>query len=264
MRKRFAALTIALCAAATVAIAQQATKTTPAAQVTGAARVSSIAKDSAKTARTAAITASISSAPTVQVSSEPVTGASPSALLAANSSQNAVRMLPAQDVITDDDLRAMRSGVAINYLWTETKVPPSVNPAFCDRDCEAEARAAAGMARSPNREWQAQFTAARIDLAADQQWRAAYIDGLQKAQQYCVFRRQQINPLANKPGSDATGEGEEYVGGMNEVLGEGMDSAAAQVQQEIGQVERIDSVRAAMMEVLAERAFNQCASSSHH
>lgn len=269
MRNHIAVLTFALCATVSVAAAQQAKgvgaslqapRTAPAAHAAQPAVSSSALKPAAVAGAAAARDAS--GASVSAASTDPATEASASTLEATNTPQvSTVRMLPAQDVITDDDLNAMRSGVAINYLWTETKVAPAVNPALCDRDCEAETRAAAGMARSPNREWQDQFMAARIDLAADKQWRAAYIEALQKAQQYCVFRGQENAALWTAPGS-TSGEREQYVGDMNQELGQNMDSAAAQIQQEIERVERVDSVRAAMMEVLAERAFNQCSSAS--
>ncbi|MDE3110958.1 MAG: hypothetical protein KGL02_13595, partial [Acidobacteriota bacterium] len=183
MRNHTALLTIAIVMYAPVALAQSA-----AAQKTPPAK----ALDSPPAA---AIAAPADRTPPSQA-----------ALVATNSPQSgAVRMLKTRDVITDDDLQAMRSGVAIDYLWSEAKVPASVNPVLCDRACEAEARAAAGMSRSPNSEWQAQFAAARIDLAADKEWRVAYLDGLSKAHQYCVFRGQSNTALA-APASDTTGQ----------------------------------------------------------
>lgn len=269
MRNHIAAIAIALCAATSVAptvVAQQAPSagiavTRPASAGSAAPSAQKPAPIPEPSAQGALSTGTVSG-----VSEEPADTAGQTgqdALVASNASQpGTIGMSPARDVITDDDLQAMRSGVAINYLWSQTKVPPSVNPAVCDRDCESEARAAAGMSRSPNSEWQAQFAAARIDLAADKEWRAAYLDGLLKAHQYCVFRHQGNSALMNQSGSALSGEREQYVGDMNQALGQGVDSAAARVQEEIEQVERTDSVRAAMMEILAERAFNQCSGSA--
>jgi hypothetical protein len=194
-----------------------------------------------------------------QASRQPAQSPQPQPILAASTSAGTGWTLPNHDVITDDDVAAMRSGVAISYLWSPTTVRPGINPVKCDAACEAETRAAAGMSQSPEAAWEEQFSAARTDLEADGQWRAAYLDGLQQAHQYCVFREQQGSAVPNTA-SQPTDERGQYVGDMNRTLGQGLDSAAARIERQIQEAQRVDGVRAAMMEVLAERAFNQCPS----
>lgn len=186
----------------------------------------------------------------------------PHSVLVATNPANTKWTLQPHGVITDDDLAAMRTGVAINYLWSETKMQPSTDPSFCDAGCEIEARAEAGMNATSSAEWHGQVEAARADLAGDGEWRAAYLDGLQKAHQYCVFHSQPNNVVGG-PAARSGGDREQYAGDMNRELGGAMDQAAARLQRKIQLAEKSDSVRAAMMEVLAERAFNQCPASSN-
>jgi hypothetical protein len=166
-------------------------------------------------------------------------------------------------VITSDDLVTMKFNTAEVFIPTEFTDQPVVNPALCDARCEAEARAAAGMSRAQDSAWEAQFQAARMDLAGDREWGQAYADGMQRLHSYCVFQAQakKAFPRGNDPASrDQHAQWAQYVGAMNQSLGGGVDSSAARIQQAIQQAQRRDSVRAAIMEVLAERAFSQCTS----
>lgn len=166
-------------------------------------------------------------------------------------------------VITSDDLVAMKFNTAEVFIPTEFTDQPVVSPALCDAGCEAQARAAAGMSHMQDSAWEAQFQAARIDLASDREWGQAYADGMQRLHSYCVFQKQEkkVFPRGNDPASqNQRAEWAQYVGEMNQSLGGGVDSSAARIQQDIQQAQQRDSVRAAIMEVLAERAFSQCTS----
>lgn len=167
-------------------------------------------------------------------------------------------------VITSDDLVAMKFNTAEVFIPTEFTDQPVVNPALCDTGCEAEARSAAGMSHVRDNEWESQFRAARMDLASDRVWGHAYADGMQRLHSYCVFQDQAKKAFPRGSGASETQRAEwaEYVGQMNASLGGGVDSSAARIQEQIQQTQRQDSVRAAIMEVLAERAFSQCSASA--
>ncbi len=178
---------------------------------------------------------------------------------AANPNLHAI--LQQHPVITTDDMREMRFNSAEVFIPTEFTDQPVVNPAFCDAGCEAEARAAAGMDHAPDSEWGAQFAAARMDLAGDKEWGAAYADGMQRLHSYCVFQDQARKAFPrgrDQASQDQRAQWAQYVGDMNRSLGGGVDSSAVRIRQAIQQAQARDSVRAAIMEVLAERAFSQC------
>ncbi|GEM_PF-4338397 len=261
MRKHIAVLTMAFCGVVSAAYGQAVPGVgAGAAPGTNTARAVLTTQQIQPTALPPTVSAA--RLETIPAATPPQAGRAPAQspqLLATSNPAATGWTLRNHDVITDDDLAAMRSGVAITYLWSPTEVDPGTNPAQCDADCEAETRAAAGMSRSLEAAWQEQFSAARVDLAADAQWRAAYLEGLQQAHQYCLFREQQGSAVANAANQPAD-EREQYVSDMNRKLGQGLDSAAARIERQIREAQRIDSVRAAIMEVLAERAFNQCPS----
>lgn len=199
-------------------------------------------------------------APAEPGSTEPVLSAENRA-----SNSNLQAMVREHAVITSDDLVAMKFNTAEVFIPTEFTDQPVVDPAFCDPGCEAEARAAASMNRVQDAAWETQFQAARADLAADRDWGQAYADGMQRLHSYCVFQQQakKAFPRGNDSVSrDQRVQWTHYVGEMNQSLGGGVDSSAARIQQAIQQAQRRDSVRAAIMEVLAERAFSQCTASA--
>lgn len=195
-------------------------------------------------------------APATQASAAPV-------LAADNGTANANLQAAVREhaVITSDDLVAMKFSTAEVFIPTEFTDQPAVDPALCDTGCEAEARSAAGMSHVRDTDWEAQFQAARVDLASDRAWGTAYADGMQRLHSYCVFQDQAKKAFprdSGQPSQEQRAEWAEYVGQMNQSLGGGVDSSAARIQQHIQQTQRQDSVRAAIMEVLAERAFSQC------
>jgi hypothetical protein len=168
-------------------------------------------------------------------------------------------------VITSDDLAAMKFSTAEVFIPTEFTDQPAVDPALCNAGCEVEARAAAGMDHVRDSEWKSQFQAARMDLAADRRWGQAYADGMRRLHSYCVFQDQAKNAFLqgrNEASQAQRTQWAQYVGEMNQSLGGGVDSSAARIEQDIQQAQRQDSVRAAIMEVLAEKAFSQCSVST--
>jgi hypothetical protein len=198
----------------------------------------------------------VSSAPAAQTGTAPVLSAENT-----TSNSNLQAMVRQHAVITSDDLVAMKFNTAEVFIPTEFTDQPVVDPALCDAGCEAQVRAAAGMSHVRDAEWEAQFQAARMDLAADRDWDHAYADGMQRLHSYCVFQEQakKAFPRGNDVASqDQRAQWAQYVGEMNQSLGGGVDSSAARIQQSIEQAQRRDSVRAAIMQVLAERAFSQC------
>lgn len=118
------------------------------------------------------------------------------------------------------------------------------------------------MGPSQEGEWHAQLAAARHALAADQRWRAAYVDGFDKVHRYCVFQ-DQIRKAPPPSGNDylsayERAKQEQSVSDMNRVLGQGVSGAAAQMERLSGAAQPIDPVRAAIMRVLAARVLKQC------
>lgn len=202
--------------------------------------------------------ATVSSGPAAQTGNTPILSAEN-----ASPNSNLQAMVREHAVITSDDLAAMKFSTAEVFIPTEFTDQPVVNPALCDVGCEAEARAAAGMTHVPDGEWDAQFQAARMDLAGDKEWGQAYADGMQRLHSYCVFQDQarKAFPRGSQAPQDQRAQWAQYVGEMNRSLGGGVDSSAARIQEAIQQAQRRDSVRAAIMEVLAERAFSQCSAS---
>ncbi len=258
MRLRTYVLTVAFCATTGVAFAQGPGNEAVASRQTAVASATSTdaGQTAAATAQTATAGAQAAVAPAVQTSAT----VEVSDIAAPNPNLQAV--LQEHPVITTDDLREMRFNFAEVFIPTEFTNQPVVNPALCDAGCEVEARAAAGMDHVPDRAWEAQFAAARMDLAGDQEWRKDYADGMQRLHSYCVFQRQAKKAFPHAANGGASPnqreQWQQYVDEMNQSLGAGVDSSAARIQQAIQQAQEIDSVRAAIMEVLAERAFSHC------
>ena len=261
MRLHAYVLTAALCAGAAGAAFAQVPATT--------AGTMGLAGDSQAPAGHVATPAQPSSTGAVAVSSAPaapVAPASAALVLSAenrSSSSNLQTMVREHAVITSDDLVAMKFNTAEVFIPTEFTDQPVVDPALCDAGCEAQARAAVGMSHVQDGAWEAQFQAARMDLAADREWGQEYADGIQRLHSYCVFQAQakKAFPRGNDAESqDQRAQWAKYVGAMNQSLGGGVDSSAARIQQSIQQAQQRDSVRAAIMQVLAERAFSQCTS----
>jgi hypothetical protein len=198
--------------------------------------------------------ATTSGAPVAPASAAPIM---PAENQVANTNLRA--MVHEHAVITSDDLTAMKFSTAEVFIPTEFTDQPVVNPALCDVGCEAESRAAAGMNHVRDTAWEAQFQAARMDLAADREWGRDYADGVQRLHSYCVFQVQAKKAFPRGAASqEQRVQWAQYVGAMSRSLGGGVDSSATRIQEEIEQAQRRDSVRAAIMEVLAERAFSQC------
>lgn len=177
------------------------------------------------------------------------------------SNSNLQAMVHEHAVITSDDLLAMKFNTAEVFIPTEFTDQPVVDAAFCDSGCEAEARGAAGMNHVQDAAWEAQFQAAKMDLAADRNWGQTYADEMQRLHSYCVFQEQAKKAFPR--GDDSASQNQRaqwvrYVGEMSQSLGGGVDTSAARIQQSIQQAQQRDAVRAAIMEVLAERAFSQC------
>jgi hypothetical protein len=263
MRLHTYLLTVALCAGtAGVAFAQVPGNRAATTQSTGLSQATT-GQQTLPPQPTSAGTVGVSAA---TGSSAPVAPAGAIPVLSAEntgSNPNLQAMVREHAVITSDDLVAMKFNTAEVFIPTEFTDQPVVDPALCDAGCEAEARAAAGMNHVQDGAWEAQFQAARMDLAADRDWGQAYADGMQRLHSYCVFQQQakKAFPRGNDTASqDQRAQWAQYVGAMNQSLGGGVDSSAARIQESIQQAQRRDSVRAAIMEVLAERAFSQCTS----
>jgi hypothetical protein len=260
MRLHAYVLTAALCAAtAGAAFAQMPGAAGVTMQVAAGAQPAAGRQIAAQPARAEALTASATTA-----SSAPVAQASAATELSTQDrspNSNLQAIVRQHAVITTDDLREMRFNTAEVFIPTEFTDQPAVDPALCDAGCEAETRSAAGMDHVRDAEWQAQFQAAQMDLASDRAWGHAYADGMQRLHSYCVFQDQarKAFPRGGNQASQAQrAQWTQYVGQMDRALGGAVDSSAARIQQDIQQAQRRDSVRAAIMEVLAEKAFGQC------
>lgn len=172
------------------------------------------------------------------------------------------QMLKSHEVITTDDLKATQFGAARKFQSTEISEAPSRDPAQCDAECAAEAREELGMGPSQEGEWQAQLAAARQTLAADNEWRSAYVGAFDQVHRYCVFQ-DQVRKAPAPSGTDyqsahERAKQEQDISDMNRVLGQGVSGAAAQMERLSNAAEPIEPVRAAIMQVLAARVLNQC------
>ncbi len=257
MRLHAYVLTAALCAGTAGAAFAQVPGNTGATM--RPAGVSQPASQPASAAQPSGTIATAASASLTQASAAPVLSADNGT---ANSNLRAI--VREHAVITSDDLAAMKFNTAEVFIPTEFTDQPAVDPALCGSRCEAQARSAAGMTHVQDAEWEAQFQAARIDLASNRAWGQAYADGMQRLHSYCVFQDQARKAFPRGTGASPAQRAEwtQYVGEMNQALGGGVDSSAARIQQQIQQAQKQDSVRAAIMEVLAEKAFSQCTASA--
>ncbi|HEV2422893.1 MAG TPA: hypothetical protein VGS59_14370 [Candidatus Acidoferrales bacterium] len=175
----------------------------------------------------------------------------------------------AQDhkVITTDDLERLHSEEKKQHEFTKAGGKVSSDHASCDEDCADEARAEAGMGPDREGEWQAQLSAALHYLSGDATWRYAYSNGLQKAQMYCSLQ-EQLRKAPPPSGNDyrsrvERAKQEQYAHDMNHTLSVGLQGTSTQMNALIGDAQKTDPVRAAVMSVLARRIFNQCADLSY-
>ena len=179
---------------------------------------------------------------------------------------NLKKLAQEHKVITTDDLAASHSKEK-RYQLAKYSGKASPDPASCDADCAAEAREEAGMGPEQEGEWQAQLSAAKHYLSGDATWRYAYSNGLQKAQMYCSLQEQLRKappPSGNDYRSSVEGaKQEQYAEDMNHTLSTSLQGTGTQMNILIEDAQKTDPVRAAIMSVLAQRIFNQCADLSY-
>jgi pyruvate/2-oxoglutarate dehydrogenase complex dihydrolipoamide acyltransferase (E2) component len=165
-------------------------------------------------------------------------------------------------VITNEDLEGMHASEAGKGVTEKELSRASANPTECNEECAQEARERVGMGQDQEGEWQAQLATARQYIATSAEWKDAYRNAFQKVQTYCTFQRQ-LQTAAPPSGNDYQSRYErakqdEYVRQMIRTLSMGAQGASQRLYRLIGEAQRLDAVRAAVMSVLAERALNQC------
>lgn len=183
----------------------------------------------------------------------------------ASPSSNLRKLVDTHKVITTEDLEKTHSKPEKEHDLEKVHESPASDPAVCDAECAAEARNEIGMGLSQEGEWQAQFTTAKHNLAADAGWRNAYADGFRKVQMYCTFLDQQ-RKAPPPSGNDFQSQFErakqdQYISDMDHTLSAGVQGVRANMNRMIDAAQRTEPVRAAIMRVLAQRIFDQCASS---
>lgn len=182
-----------------------------------------------------------------------------------SSSSNLRKLVETHKVITAEDLEKPRSNPQKEHHLEKVHESPASDPTVCDAECSAEARNEIGMGLSQEGEWQAQLTTAKHNLAADAEWRNAYADGLRKVQTYCTFLNQQ-RKAPPPSGNDFQSQFErakqdQYISDMDHTLSVGVQSVRANMNRMIDEAQQTEPVRAAIMRVLAQRIFDQCAGS---
>jgi len=175
---------------------------------------------------------------------------------------NLQKLAAQHKVITTEDLQNPHARK--NYHLEKSHEAPLSDPAECDAECAAEARALAGFGLDRLGEWDVQLIAAKHSLATDALWRHAYFDAFQKAKMYCALQKQQetaVPPSGNDYRSRMErARQEQYVNDMSHTLTTSLQGVSTQISQLIERSQETEPVRAAIMSVLAGRVFSQCAS----
>lgn len=184
-----------------------------------------------------------------------------------NHPANLKKLAQEHKVITTDDLGALHSKEREQHSLAKSNGKALSDPASCDADCAAEARDQVGMGPDQEGEWQAQLSAALHFLSEDTAWRYAYMNGLRKAKMYCTFQ-EQLRKTPVPSGNDyrsgvERARREQYADDMDHTLSMGLQGARTQMDNLVTNAQKTDPVRAAVMGVLAERVFNQCADLSY-
>jgi hypothetical protein len=168
-------------------------------------------------------------------------------------------------VVTTEDLEKSHSNPQTVHRLEKVHESPASDTAVCDAECTAEARNEIGMGLSHEGEWQAQLMTAKHNLAADAEWRNTYADGLRKIQMYCTFLDQQ-RKAPPPSGNDFRSQFErakqdQYISDMDHTLSAGVQEVRTNMNRMIDEAQKIEPVRAAIMRVLMQRIFDQCAGS---
>lgn len=138
----------------------------------------------------------------------------------------------------------------------------------CDATCEQQARELLEYGPDHEAEWQLQVVRARRDLIADTEWRGMLGQSIDQVRTYYNFLAQQsqkTSPSGNSWDAQVQrARNNQYFENMGNTLRQGLDATVKRMENRMQDVGALSPVRAAMMNVEANRIFDRtCAELPH-
>lgn len=170
-------------------------------------------------------------------------------------------------VITNEDLEPRSAGGQAGA--TDKMITGGTSSLLnCDATCEQQARELLEYGPDHEAEWQLQVVRARRDLIADTEWRGMLGQSIDQVRTYYNFLAQQsqkTSPSGNSWDAQVQrARNNQYFENMGNTLRQGLDATVKRMENRMQDVGALSPVRAAMMNVEANRIFDRtCAELPH-